>query len=203
MESVLSVCTRIVGRVLPLLVVGCLVAFPAHAQFATQARSYDIGTGFMQYRNGGLRHESLSMVIATQFAWRIRANNHSALLVGINGTGFVSWSTADDCVVPTDYDPTSTPLRCAPDAPSGVQLSPVVGVEQRIASMLALRLSAGPSVVFGNERPSALGFQTRFDLVSPAAERAGFIVWVQKGFTPSRYQTTARLLTFGVGVRAR
>ena len=187
------------------------IAFPLHAQ-PTSPWSLDFGSGVMRGRTSGLLAAGTGLGLSGQVSWQSRMQTNSALLLGLNATGFMQIAGGASClasgagVVRVQYV-SNAPLAtrdCRPHFPNGGGLGLLGGMERRIGSTrAATRFSAGPMLFITGDRRGSLGLQSRVDLTFRTFSRSQFVLWSQTGLAPVLGRGNALLFSIGAGFRAR
>jgi hypothetical protein len=150
---------------------------------ATYGQSYGQGGGARQNRDGPALDGLL--------AWRPRRPGLH-LILGI-GTG-VQGSHGND--VPCFNLPG---VDCVPDFPRVYTLGLLAGAEKR-GRVGAARLVAGPTHFRADGGGSALGVQTRFELVSPPFHRLAAVLSARGGLVWNLDRQDYRLGAIGIGL---
>lgn len=170
-----------------------------HAQGEQPRISVDLGTGFGKGVGGGFLARRNLFAGMTQAAARMAAKDSHSLLVAFNITGFSSFDTTDECLVPIELDGPGS--RCAAHFPGGAAFSLMAGFQQKLREVAAVRVFAGPAVYSTKDPGSRIGTQTRIDIAIPAQQHVAFVMWGQYSFMPITNRPGAQIRMGGVGFR--
>jgi hypothetical protein len=184
----------LIVRVVLCLVVPVLPVWGQRLSSTFDANAQGWGTtGDRRYSgDGGFAAEAV-------MARRVRPFSHGALLVG-GAAALHGVLKGDSCRLAAPPVP-DEPLACLPGAPSFALFSALGGVEGTRG--LTARLVGGPAVFLAGARGTALGFQGRADVATPALFHLALVISARGAVVPNFEGGSMRFVAFGLGLGIR